>query len=217
VAIARKTRLQPWLERVDALDLRERILLMAAGVAAMFLLVDTFLLQPALQAQQVTGERIAGLEVKLNGLRQNARLLTFSDGDDLLQTRRNERDRLQAELHTLDARMVSQLDALVDPVQAARILEQLLANFAGLQLTALTASTEPLNTPAQDSGAGAPGLARYRVDMVISGGYMEILRYLQKLETLPWQFFWQQINFQSTGYPAAETRLQLYTLGTDHG
>jgi len=217
VAIALKTRLQPWLERVDALDLRERILLMAAGVAVMFLLVDTLLLQPALKAQQVTGERIAGLEVKLNGLRQNARLLSFSKGDELLQTRRNERDGLQAQLAALDARIVSQLGALVEPAQAAKVLEQLLESYAGLKLTALTATSEPLNTPAQDSGAGASGLARYQVDMVISGGYMEVLRYLEKLETLPWQFFWQQVNFQTTGYPAAETRLQLYTLGADHG
>jgi MSHA biogenesis protein MshJ len=213
MALTLKARLQPWLERVDALELRERLLLMAAGLAVMFLLVDTLWLQPALNAQQVERERISGLETKLNGLRQNARLLTFSGDDDQLQQRHRERDRLQSELDGLDARIVGQLGALVEPAQAARVLEQLLENYAGLKLKTLTASTDAL---AEDGTGGAGDLARYRVDMVISGGYLELLHYLQKLEKLPWKFFWQQINFQSSVYPDAETRLQLYTLGAGH-
>jgi MSHA biogenesis protein MshJ len=217
MVVALKTRLQPWLERVDALDLRERILLMLAGVAIMFLLVDSLWLQPALKDQEISKQRIADLEVKLNGLRQNARLLTPGEGGDPLQEPQRERDRLQAELASLDERIVGQLGALVEPAEAARVLEKLLENYAGLSLKALKASVEPLNSAHGDSPADATGLARYRVDMVISGGYLELLRYMRKLEKLPWKFFWQQINFESTGYPAGETRLQLYTLGAGHG
>ncbi len=206
-------RLQSWQLRIDAMQLRERLLLMAAMVAMMFMLIDTFWLQPAFKAQQVTEARIAELETKLNGLRQNARMLSYDDDDDQLHSRDEQRRQLQSQLTQLDERIVNQLGVLVQPAQAAHVLERLLANSAGLKLASLSASSEPLRIGGEDDNNDAAGLTRYQVDMLIDGNYLEVLRYLQKLEKLPWKFFWQEINFQSTGYPRAQTRLKLYTLG----
>ena len=213
MAIAIKTRLQPWLERIDNLELRERILLLAAAVAVMFLLIDTLILQPTLKAQQVARQQIVDLEVKLNSLRQSAQLLSYKSDSDLATSRRQSRDQLAAELAELDSRIISQLGALVEPAQAARVLEQLLSSHTGLKLTTLSASAEPLKDMELEQPSETPGLARYQLDMVVQGSYLDLLNYLQSLEAMPWKFFWQQVDFQATEHPHAETRLQLYTLG----
>ncbi len=213
MAIAIKTRLQPWLERIDNLELRERILLLAAAVAVMFLLIDTLILQPTLKAQQVARQQIVDLEVKLNSLRQSAQLLNYKSDSDLATSRRQSRDQLAAELAELDSRIISQLGALVEPAQAARVLEQLLSSHTGLKLTTLSASAEPLKDMELEQPSETPGLARYQLDMVVQGSYLDLLNYLQSLEAMPWKFFWQQVDFQATEHPHAETRLQLYTLG----
>lgn len=213
MAIAIKTHLQPWLERIDNLALRERILLLAAAVAVMFLLIDTLILQPTLKAQQVAGQQIVDLEVKLNSLRQSAQLLSYKSDSDLAASRRQSRDQLAAELAELDSRIISQLGALVEPAQAARVLEQLLSSHTGLKLTTLNASAEPLKNMELEQQSETPGLARYQLDMVVQGSYLDLLNYLQSLEAMPWKFFWQQVDFQATQHPHAETRLQLYTLG----
>jgi MSHA biogenesis protein MshJ len=213
MAIAIKARLQPWLERIDNLELRERILLLAAAVAVMFLLTDTLILQPTLKAQQVARQQIVDLEVKLNSLRQSAQLLTYQTDSDPTALRRQTRDQLTTELAELDTRIISQLGALVEPAQAAQVLEQLLSSHPGLKLTTLNASTEPLKDMELKQQTEAPGLARYQLDMVVQGNYLDLLNYLQSLEAMPWKFFWQQVDFQATEYPHAETRLKLYTLG----
>ena len=213
MAIAIKTHLQPWLERVDNLELRERILLLAAAVAVMFLLIDTLILQPTLKAQQVARQQIVDLEVKLNSLRQSAQLLSYKSDSDPTASRRQSRDQLAAELAELDSRIISQLGALVEPAQAARVLEQLLSSHTGLKLTTLNASAEPLKDMDLEQQSETPGLARYQLDMVVQGSYLDLLKYLQSLEAMPWKFFWQQVDFQATEHPHAETRLQLYTLG----
>ncbi|MCG6866309.1 MAG: hypothetical protein LJE58_12880 [Thiogranum sp.] len=215
--LAIKARLQPWLDRVDALELRERILLMAAGIAVMFLLVDNLWLQPTLKAQRVAEQQIADLEIKLNSLQQNAGLLSMHSTADPLAPRHQHRDQLRAELADLNDRILNQLGALVEPAQAAKVLEQLLGRHTGLKLATLSASTEPLSDMTIGAASDSPGLARYQVDMVVKGSYLEVLKYLASLESLPWKFFWQKANFQSTEYPHAETRLQLYTLGAAHG
>ncbi len=215
--IALRAGLHAWRDRVDALELRERVLLMAAGIAVMFLLIDTLWLQPTLKAQKLTEQRITDLEIKLNSLQQGARLLTYKTESDPLQSRRETRDQLRSELAELDARIVGQLGALVEPAQAAQVLERLVSSHSGLSLINLSASTEPLGELVTGTPANTAGLARYQVDMALKGGYLDVLKYLHSLETLPWKFFWRQVNFQSTAYPEAETRLQLYTLGAGHG
>lgn len=217
MGLALKARLQPWLDRVDALDLRERVLLMAAGIAVMFMLVDTLWLQPTLKAQQVAKQRTTDLGVKLNSLQQNARLLAYKTDGDPLQPQRETRDRLRGELAELDNRVVGQLGALVEPAQAAQMLERLLSNHSGLSLINLAANTEPLGDLVTDASTNTNGLARYQVNMAVKGAYLDVLKYLRSLENLPWKFFWQQVNFQSTEYPDAETHLQLYTLGAGRG
>lgn len=213
MAIAIKAKLQPWLERVDNMELRERILLLVAVVVIMYLLVDTLILQPTLKQQQVTQQRITDLDVKLNGLRQNALLLSYKSDSDPLASRHQSRDQLVAELGELDNRIISQLGALVEPAQAAQVLEQVLSGHPRLKLSVLNASTEPLENLNLEHQPEAPGLARYQLDMVVQGSYLDILSYLKSLEDMQWKFFWQQVDFQSTEHPYAETRLQLYTLG----
>lgn len=211
-----KNPLQPWLERVDALALRERLLLMAAGIVVLFLLVDTLWLRPTLKAQQLTEQRTAELESELHVLGQNSRLLIDPAEGDPVEARRLRRDQLRHQLAALDARLRDQLGALAEPAQAAQVLEQLLASHPGVKLVNLSATIEPLSKLEPDDQAGNAGLARYQLDMVLQGAYLDVLDYLRSLEQLSWKIFWEQVDFQSSTYPQAETRLKLYTLRVDH-
>ena len=207
---------QYWIDRIDALELRERVLLLAATVAVVFLSVDSVGLQPTLKAQQVTEERISELEMKLGALRQQAMLLSYKTDEDTLAARYQSRDTLAAELAALDARLGDQLGALVEPAQAAELLEQMLTRHRGLRITSLRASAEPLNELAGNAGQ-AGKLGRYQLDLVLEGGYLDLMRYLEALESMPWKFFWQMVDFRVNDYPRAVSRLQLYTLGAQDG
>jgi MSHA biogenesis protein MshJ len=209
-------KVQYWIDRIDALELRERVLLLAAIVAVLFLSVDSAGFQPTLKAQQVTEERVSELEMKLGALRQQAMLLSYKTDEDTLAARYRRRDTLAAELAALDARLVDQLGALVEPAQAAELLEQVLTRHRGLRITSLRASAEPLDEVAGNADQ-AGKLGRYQLDLVLEGGYLDLMRYLETLESMPWKFFWQTVDFQVNEYPRAVSRLQLYTLGAQDG
>ena len=209
-------KVQYWIDRIDALELRERVLLLAATVAILFLSVDSAGFQPTLKAQQVTEERISGLEMKLGALHQQALLLSYKTDEDALAARHSSRDTLAAELAALDARIVDQLGALVEPAQAAELLEQVLTRHRGLKITSLRASAEPLEAVTGNADQ-AGKLGRYQLDLVLEGGYLDLMRYLEALESMPWKFFWQMVDFRVNDYPRAVSRLQLYTLGAQDG
>ncbi len=209
-------KVQYWIDRIDALELRERVLLLAATVAVLFLSVDSAGFQPTLKAQQVTEERVSELEMKLGALRQQAMLLSYKTDEDTLAARYRSRDTLAAELAALDARLVDQLGALVEPAQAAELLEQVLTRHRGLRITSLRASAEPLDEVAANADQSGK-LGRYQLNLVLEGGYLDLMRYLETLESMPWKFFWQTVDFQVNEYPRAVSRLQLYTLGAQDG
>ena len=217
MALALTAQIQQWTDRIDALELRERTLLLAATIVVLYLLMDSLGLQPILKAQQVTNQRISDLETKLGAMRQQAELFNYKSDQGPMIERREQRVSLASELAGLDNRIVGQLGALVEPAQAAEMLEQVLTGHRGLKLKSLQASSEPLtdlNIGEQESGGG---LGRYQIEMVVEGGYLDLLRYLQELEAMPWKFFWQEVDFQTADYPRAETHLQLYTLGAQDG
>jgi MSHA biogenesis protein MshJ len=216
VAVALKAQLRSWVDRIDALELRERVLLLLAGVVVLFLLVDSLALQPTLKAQQAAEQRITDLELKLGAQRQQARLLGFKADEDPLASRNQHRDKLAADLAELDERILDQLGALVKPAQAAEVLKRMLSGHRGLKLTSLKASTESLNE-LDISNHPDGSLGRYQLDLAVEGGYLDVLRYLQALEAMPWKFFWQKVDFQALEYPRAVTRLRLYTLGALDG
>lgn len=209
-------KVQYWIDRIDALELRERVLLLAATVAILFLSVDSAGFQPTLKAQQVAEERISEMEMKLGALRQQAMLLSYKTDEDVLAARYSNRDTLAKELAALDARIVDQLGALVEPAQAAELLEQVLTRHRGLKITSLRASAEPLDQLAGNAEQ-AGKLGRYQLDLVLEGGYLDLMRYLEALESMPWKFFWQTVDFRVNEYPRAVSRLQLYTLGAQDG
>ena len=209
--------LQQWNERIDALDLRERILLLAASVVLLFLIVDSLGLEPAFKSQQATEQRIADIEMGLGTLHQQASLFNTESDHNPLASRYESRGRLAAELSELDARITGQLGALVEPAQAAELLEQVLSGHRGLKLKSLQASSESLNNLGLQNNRNGADLGRYQLEMVVEGGYLDLLHYLQELEAMPWKFFWQKVNFRTTEYPRAETRLRLYTLGAQRG
>jgi MSHA biogenesis protein MshJ len=217
VAVALKTQIRPWIDRIDAMELRERVLLLLAVVVVLFLLVDSLALQPTLKAQQSAEARIADLEQKLAAQRQQALLLGFKvDEEDPLAARKRSRDELAAELADLDQHLMSQLGALVQPAQAAELLKQMLERNTGLTLASLEARAEALDDPAVARAPGS-GLGRYQLELAVEGSFLDVLRYLRELETMPWKFFWQKVDFQALDYPRAVTRLRLYTLGALDG
>ncbi len=208
-----KERLRQWAERIDALELRERALLLVAAVVVLYLLVDTLALQPALRAQQRVKQDITDLELQLSTQRQQLKLLTEGREADPLESRRRQRDALQKELAELDARIREQLGALVEPAQAAEVLEQVLSRQPGLSLVSLKASSEPLLIVDEDDDEVRSGLGRYHLDLKVRGSYLNTLRYLKALEAMPWKFFWQTVELTVQGYPHTETLLKLYTVG----
>jgi MSHA biogenesis protein MshJ len=74
--------------------------------------------------------------------------------------------------------------------------------------------TPMLSTEAKGSDAEL-NLFRHGIMLTLEGEYFDIQRYLQKIESLQWQFYWKKFDYTVSEYPMAKVQLELYTLSTN--
>jgi MSHA biogenesis protein MshJ len=201
------------VERVDALSLRERAMVLAAVLAVMFMGADAWLLQPqSLQHDKLkkelerTSAETRALESAIHGLSGQQR----HDPNAELQ---RQIEALKAEVARQDAQIGEKASGVVPPAEMPRLLEQALGGAEGLKLVSLKAQpASPLASAVKGAPAGAAGLYVHPVELVLEGGYLAALRYLEKLEAMPAGFYWDALQVQTLEYPQARISVRLHTL-----
>lgn len=212
--------------KVDALSLRERVLIFAAAAFLLVSLANTLLLDPlfarqkTLSAQMVQQqEKIKELHAQIEGMLQSKR----AEENSPLRLRLNE---LRKQLAEGEAYVKGRKDRLVPPENMPALLEQVLAKSGHLQLVKL--QTLPVAPLVEGSGnkqgdneasrAGAETLYEGRqvfkhgVQITVRGRYNEMLDYLAALEGLSTQMYWGMVQMNVIQYPVAEFTLTVYTI-----
>lgn len=203
--------IQQLANRVDAMELRQRVMLLVACLALLFFVADTLAIQPVMKQQMASHQAITDLELKLELLRERSGLLSGPSGGGTTPLH----DEMLAQLAMLDKQIQERIGGLLAPAHAVKVLEQVLEQEQGLNLLEVDAGSQPLTgveLPGEEN-LPAAGIGRYQLQLQLEGSYLATLRYLQALENLPWKFFWESVDYQVTSHPTARITLDLYTLG----
>ncbi len=99
---------------------------------------------------------------------------------------------------------------LIDPAQMSLVLQGLLKKQSKLRLIrvrnvipeALSASADALTTT----------FYRHGLEIEFEGSYLACLEYLERIEDLPWRFYWQLLDIEVLEYPRNRIRLEVSTL-----
>lgn len=210
-----RDQIQQLLDRVDALELRQRIMLLLICLAIMFLIMDTLAIQPAIKQQKVQRQAISDWELKLDVLRERAGMLP----DHPANSSASRHADILARLNTLNAQIQEKMGGLLAPEQAVEVLKQVLEQEQGLSLVEVNAGSQSLTDaelPGDDEIVDI-GINRYQMQLQLEGSYLATLRYLRALEGLPWKFFWEGVEYEVIEHPTARITLDLYTLGLAGG
>jgi len=206
--------------RFDALQPRERVLVLVGLVVGVALLFDALALQP-LEARRKQLERQVA-EAR-NSIKIAETVLAgqvpIVDPEDV---RRSYRNALRQQLAEIDQNMQGLQRGLVPPERMARLLEEMLSRSRGLQLLSLrTLPVQRFETPAAaPAGKAAKPVPKdpertvyqHSFEITFQGSYFELHDYLTQLEKLPWQMFWGRISVRTEQYPRLRATLTVQTL-----
>lgn len=202
------------------LSLREQLLILVCGLVVLLLLMYTLLLEPLINSSEKLKQNSKNAEKEMSALVQQVAQLTDKLKTDPNEPVKTRIDELKRQISEITHQLEAQTDNLVPANKMAGMLESVLAGSKGLKLIELQ-SIAPvpilLGSPEEDEkGAEAmAGLYRHGVTLVFEGSYFDIQKYLEKLEALPWKFYWKKFDYLVGDYPTASVELEIYTVSTN--
>jgi len=223
--------------RIDALSLRERVIIFAMASLILISLINAALLDPQFAKQKQMSLQIkqgqAQIAMIQAEIQQKVKLRELDpDAANVvrLQMLKKQSTQMQGSLRDMQS-------ALVSPDKMTRLLEDIVKQNGQLRLMSLTtlpvtSLRDALPAPGaagETAAASAPAAAKdkkenrtvadevYRHGVVITlqGAYLDMLNYMSALEAMPWQLFWGDAKLKVDDYPKATLTLTLFTLSLD--
>jgi len=200
-----------WMQRLDALSVRERLFVFVSLLVCLGALVDTLWLAPARAVHAQLQLRLTQQGVELSQLRTAVR--ASPQPDEVNHALRDEVAQTRARIDALDQE-IGQLLPQADRAPALeRVLVHLLKRHPGLTLVRTVALPPEAAGPGNDNGAGQlpAGLTRQGVALTVAGSYADLTRYVATLEASLPQVRWGALSLV-VPQSGPELTLQLFLI-----
>jgi MSHA biogenesis protein MshJ len=229
--------------RFERISLRERMLVSGALLAAVWVLWNMLLMQPVTNKQKALLAELNSLQESIGTTAAAMESATALDPTNVavaqLKTAQAELLAVNKELAVASADLIPperMSEVIYDVLRHQQALTLIsLRNEPRQTLLATVADDAPEkdSKPAEqtidsteDAATQAANIAYaaklansgpylHPVELVIEGSYLDILAYTRALEALPWRFYWQRFELQTTAYPLNRVRIELSTLSLD--
>jgi MSHA biogenesis protein MshJ len=228
--------------RFDTLSIRERVLTASAALAALLMIWTIAVLDPIAGKHSALLAEQTGLEAQIAAVQSGiqpgaADPLTLALAEE--KTLQASIDEINAELASKSAgliapeRMVQVIQDVLNRQRGVRLVSLHNKPVTSLAATVRPAAEVPMTTgvasEADEEGAvpveqtdettatepAITGPFVHPVEIVVEGTYLDVLAYLQALESLEWRFYWKVLELETKQYPTNRVRIELSTLSLD--
>ena len=207
-----RNKLAPHVAKIDALSVRERLLVLITSLALIAALWHTLLMQPLEQRAQQTKSELAELEKRIADANDNLeeQIMQLAGGGDEKRLRIAS---LRKRIDEINATLGNHAAELIDPSEMAQVLEGVLKEQSRLTLVRIR-NTTPDSLSADEDPADVT-FYRHGLEIEIEGTYAACLDYLSAIESLPWRLYWQVLELDVINYPLNRIRIEVGTLSLD--
>ncbi len=198
------------LARLGLLSLREKLYIVAAILAGLWMGLDNLYLQPIWQQQQQLREEMSQIDTQLNDLIVAKAEIEAQGKFNPNQQNTQALSKVKANLKQIKQKVQLGSKRFVESDSMTLVLAELLNDDYGLQL--VRAEKLPV-TSLTEQKEEKSWVFQHGLSLTFSGNYQNTLRYLQAIEASPWRFLWHSIDYKTQEYPTAEVTIKVYTLG----
>lgn len=205
-------------QKLDAMSLRERSLVLAVVLGLVAVLWNSLLIDPQLKKnKQIRGE-INALQQQLAQLRQQIKLVELRRTQDPDKANRQRMTNLEERQKVAETSIKKATTDFIAPRQMAVVLEDILKRHQKVKLLNLeNLPTEELLPPNPEESPTEQSLHIYKhgFSMRLKGKYLDIMEYLKSLESMDWRFHWDDLEHNADKYPDAFTTIKIHTLSLE--
>jgi MSHA biogenesis protein MshJ len=209
------SKLMQYRQRFDAQSIRERGLIAFSLIVVISFVWWNNYAAPMMQKtglQQVENQDLGAEVEKTRAIVRDMRQRIAAG---VYQEREFQLARLGEELDEVEAQLRDKTVELIDPEKMFELMNQLIYRDSRLQLLSLKRrEVNPAIPSLDEKDTEAPGIYRHVLEIEFAGKYLDILRYMQTLESLDWKLLWDEIEINSDEYPKTTVKVAISTLST---
>jgi len=206
--------LQKYTKRIDAMSLRERVLVFLAAAAVVVFVVDSALIEPILQRQKINSLKNQQQLDEIRAMQMQLQAYAQARVNEGASAKRQRLEARRAEIAVLDRELAGRQGELVTPDRMTRMLSEILKRNPGVELVGLRSLPATTLTQVPTGAPGGAGLYRHGIEVAVSGTYFKMLGYLADLERNPAKILWGPMDLQAA-YPNVTLKITLYTLSPE--
>ena len=214
-------------KNLEARKPAEKVLILAAFCASVFMVWLTIDFDPIRAEIDSAQTQINSVTRQIDAQRTAYTNMQAQSDEDPSQFAIERIEFLTRQQEAIDGEINSLAGDLVSPAEMTSMLTSVLERQDGLQLVSFrNVEAAPLaigasqpasaNSTLQDSQLGGQVFSHGLV-IEFQGDFFSTLGYLQYLEDLTGNFFWDTLSFQIQQWPIATVTLQIHTLSTNRG
>jgi MSHA biogenesis protein MshJ len=205
--------------RIDALSLRERAIIFVALTAFLYLIWNTLLMNPLSAEQRTMLSQINSTRTEVAALEEQLKVVMHQHEIDPNKPEREHLAKLDRQLAQANENISKMITGLIAPEEMAKILEQVLNKQKGLTFVRLEnlGSKALVDVQSESAAPEATGIFKHSFRIELQGSFNQTLAYLRALETLPWQFRWDEVKITMQDYPTADVVITVHTLSLQEG
>ena len=209
--------LQRYADRLDAMSLRERVLIFLAVAVVIVAIVDSALFEPISRRQKVNSQRIHQQEDEIRTMQGQVQAYAQARTGDNANAKQQRLEKRKLELAALDRELAARRSELVPPERMAKMLYEIVKRNPDIELVSLRSLPATGLTQSLMAILGPGGLALYRhgIEIAVSGSYLKMLTYVGQLERLPAKIMWGNMELQAGAYPVVTLKITFYTLSPE--
>lgn len=217
--------IKAYLDRIDALSLRERGILFIAILGVLIFVSVNLLFQPLWDEQKRLEAEVTAKQDQVRLHQVQIEQMVAEQGRDPDAVLRKRRAELKENLRQTESSLADMTRGVVSPREMARLVRDMLGRNHSLQVLRVENLAPELLSDGAPPRVGADGtdltpaprggLYRHGMRIELRGQYPDIVRYLYSLESMPAKLFWGEVDLKSETYPMSRVSLLVYTLSID--
>lgn len=210
-----------WAAKLDQLTLRERAAVFIVLAGLVVVLAHAAVLQPLLREQRAYFDRINLDQSQLKAINEELVKAAQGAAQNPQAAKLGRIQQLEAAVAAAEKRLAQRRDAeQLGPQQVPRLLRDVLGPNRNLQVVALRVLAPVAVGQAAPAGGqqGNPAVAptapfyRHALEIEMTGTFLDLLKYLDDVEALPWRLSWSGVELKTLAYPQVQLRGTLYTV-----
>lgn len=207
-------------QKIDALNQRERVLVLLTAIVFLLMILQVALLDPLLSKREQLNSSIKSINAEMQQKNNEKMILEAQLTAGINRDKIKRRNQLKSQRDQLNQKIEQSLVAMIPPRLMPEVLERVLAETKGLKLlsienkpvVAMVRQKPAMEAAGGNTAAGNQALYNHGFVLRLKGNYMEAITYFEKLSQLPWRFQWHDLRYRVEQYPNAIITLEVHTV-----